>query len=82
MGSSRYSMLKICFFPRLSIFCSIHGPQEGPDHRLKALTLVIGQPVASVLYLFDPKARVKILQFLCRFKGTTPLSPMTSSIGT
>ncbi len=25
--------------------------------------------MASVLYLFDPKARVKILQFLCRFKG-------------
>jgi hypothetical protein len=25
--------------------------------------------VASVLYLFDSKARVKILQFLCRFKG-------------
>jgi hypothetical protein len=75
MGSSRYLMLKICFFSRLSIFCSNHGPQEGPHHRLKALRLVIGHSVASVLYLFDPKARVNILQFLCRFKGNNAVIP-------
>jgi hypothetical protein len=31
--------------------------------------------MASVLYLFDPKARVELLQFLCRFKGNNPLIP-------
>ena len=25
--------------------------------------------MAGVVYLFDPNARVKVLQFLCRFKG-------------
>ncbi len=39
------------------------------NHRLKALRLVILNPMSSVLYQFDPNVRVKTLQFSCRLKG-------------
>ncbi len=46
-----------------------HRLQKGPDYRFKAIRLVVRKPVANVLYLFDPKTWVKLLQFSCRFKG-------------
>src|SRR5665213_2493109 len=52
-----------------------HRQQEGPDYRFKAIRLVVRKPVASILYLFDPKAWVKLLQLSCRFKGNNTVVP-------
>ncbi len=52
-----------------------HRPQEGPDYRRKTIRLVILKPVASILYLFDLKARVQLLQLSRRFKGNNTVVP-------
>src|SRR5438105_3374187 len=49
--------------------------QERPDHRLKALRLVVLKPVTRVLYLFDTEARVEMLQFARRCKGNNAVIP-------
>lgn len=44
------------------LFLCGHRAQEGPDHRRKAFRLVIRQGVARVGDLFDPQARIELLQ--------------------
>src|SRR3546814_13547733 len=54
-------------FPYTTLFRS--RAQKGIDHDLKGLRLVIRNPMASVLYPFDPNMRAVALQFSCRFEG-------------